>query len=93
MEKKGMINIYTCEDGHRTVTGNLSDGVTPFMIGCRQPHCKKEAHSCFYRVPQDSKPEYVWCAGPVSKDEVGVLYLRKATPLDLETFGFYTRMA
>lgn len=61
-EQSGMINIYTCPHGHRTVTLNLADGVTPFMIRCRAPlaFCEEMANSCFYLCDQNTRPTHVW---------------------------------
>lgn len=57
------INIYTCTtcDG-KTVTVDVNDGVTPFMIRCRATErCGGDAHSCFYRVPPgEHKPTFEW---------------------------------
>lgn len=55
---KGKFNIYDCKKcGGVTVTQDVDDGVTPFMIGCRAKglgRCKEFAQSRFYRVtPED----------------------------------------
>lgn len=61
-ESRGMINVYTCSKGHETVTLNLDDGTTPFLIGCKFPCCIEVAYSAFYRVDQGGtkRPMYVW---------------------------------
>ena len=47
---KGKKNIYTCKAcRHRTVTVDLDDGVTPFMIECTK--CEGPAHSSGYNFP------------------------------------------
>jgi hypothetical protein len=69
MSYQGKINIYTCNKGHKTVTIDRDDGVTPFIIAC--PKCDEPpvlgsgsddgfAQSSFYRVPQNITPEYEW---------------------------------
>ena len=62
MEYAGHVNVYVCPIGHETVTQNLADGVTPFMIGCRGANgfCDEMAHSSFYRVEQSLRPSFVW---------------------------------
>lgn len=60
-EQAGKINIYTCPEGHKTVTMNLADGVTPFMIRCRSIcGCEAMANSCMYQCDQNTRPSYVW---------------------------------
>lgn len=59
----GMVNVYTCKNGHRTWTIDRDNGVTPFMIQCEQNisltkaslkgpqiRCKAVATSAMYRV-------------------------------------------
>lgn len=66
------INVYRCEYGCNTVTIDVDDGVTPFMIGCRSRStperpiedkyldadgfCTGSATSCFY--PKTPLPSY-----------------------------------
>lgn len=39
------INIYRCTRGHATVTVDVDEGTTPFMMGC--PHKEKDSkHPC-----------------------------------------------
>lgn len=54
----GKINVYNCCHGHRTVTIDTDDAVTPFMIGCRSPGCSAMAQSSFYRVDQKQRPDF-----------------------------------
>jgi protein gp37 len=42
------VNVYVCEDSHMTVTVDVDDGVTPFMLGCRQEGCDHFAQSSMY---------------------------------------------
>ncbi len=60
-------NAYHCGNcGHWTVTIDIHEGVTPFMIGC--PNCKTGiARSSFYDLEtakraglKDSKPTHEW---------------------------------
>jgi hypothetical protein len=62
-------NIYTCPKGHHTVTVDVDDGVTPFMLRCRQKdddgkhNCTEMARSHMYRltpIEQAMEPEYEW---------------------------------
>jgi len=72
-ERALQINVYTCDYGHQTITGNINDGVTPFMIRCRGnwPHvCDSMARSCFYHCNQSLKPTHVWYKATTSRDEV-----------------------
>lgn len=60
----GYKNIYTCEKcGGRTITLDVDEGVTPFMIGCRASGdeftCNGMAQSSMYRIPEDT-PEHQW---------------------------------
>lgn len=62
--KYGRKNIYTCRTcGGKTITVDVDDGVTPFMLGCRasgnEGDCKGMAESSFYRVPTDT-PDAAW---------------------------------
>lgn len=59
-QQSARLNAYVCPDKHRTVTIDIDEGVTPFMMGCKFPGCGKMAHSLFYKVPQDITPEYEW---------------------------------
>lgn len=57
--KYGRKNIYTCRKcGGKTVTIDVDEGVTPFMLGCRasgqEDDCDGLAESSFYRVPADA---------------------------------------
>lgn len=66
MSLEGMKNVYTCPKGHKTVTVDADDGVTPFMIRCRQKdddgkhNCTEMARSAMYEVDQNLKPEFEW---------------------------------
>lgn len=57
---KDKVNVYTCRDGHQTITVDIDQGTTPFMLSCRTPNCGKLARSCMYQCDQDLKPEYEW---------------------------------
>jgi len=61
-EVAGAINAYKCPvcDG-LTVTRNLVDGTTPFLITCRAtPGCVGVAQSQFYKVDQSLQPTAEW---------------------------------
>jgi hypothetical protein len=66
MSYKGKINVYTCPAGHKTVTIDTDDGVTPMMMGCRQKaddgkhNCTEFARSAWYRCDSTLTPEYEW---------------------------------
>lgn len=96
MNKEPTINIYTCPDGHKTVTVYLEEGTTPFIIGCQQRindgkhSCNLEAKSCFYRCSQDLVPTHEWYKptdlkklNPAEREHVkkGGLLLRKVPPI------------
>lgn len=53
------INVYTCPNGHETVTVDLDDGVTPFMLRCRSG-CAEMAQSSCYRVSPGKIPAWEW---------------------------------
>ena len=57
---RGEINVYTCPAGHETVTKDLDNGVTPFMIGCKVFRCQLMARSSMYQVDQSHVPEWEW---------------------------------
>ena len=80
------LNGYVCqrtpEPGkgrHVTVTVDVADGVTPFMIGC--PACNADAHSMFYPTkgnpPPLSAATYEWYKPDA--DEVAQLHPAEAT--------------
>ena len=54
-------NLYVCQKcGRYTVTVDVDEGTTPFMIGCRAPgprQCKGMAYSSFY--PKGPRPSYI----------------------------------
>lgn len=56
MSFQGRYNVYECPDGHKTVTRDIDEGVTPFLLGCRASGdttaCNLMAQSQFY-------PEYL----------------------------------
>jgi len=60
MSYKGKKNVYRCEHGHRTITVDLVEGVTPFMIRCRHEGCDTHAQSSFYRVDQGLEATHEW---------------------------------
>jgi hypothetical protein len=64
MSCAGKINVYVCPQGHRTVTIDAVEGVTPFMIRCRNwpaGGCDDMAQSSFYRVDQNAeRPDWEW---------------------------------
>jgi len=68
---KGEQNVYTCQKcGGHTVTIDVDEGVTPFMIGCRadriiEKRCEGMAYSNFYpekpwpaHIPREAKWEW-----------------------------------
>jgi len=92
---KGKKNVYICDKcGRKVVTKDLDDGVTPFMVSCREfgKDCDGVTRSCFYSVDQTLPVNYVWFK-PVTLDdyegamlehiEQGGLDLRKATPTEM----------
>lgn len=60
------INVYTCPNGHQTVTIDLVEGTTPMILRCRQRaddgkhNCTDFAESAWYRCDQSLTPEYEW---------------------------------
>lgn len=54
------INAYTCSNRHRTITIDLVEGVTPFMIRCPHPGCQEMAQSCMYQTGQKQQPTHEW---------------------------------
>jgi hypothetical protein len=52
MSFKGKFNVYTCPEGHHTVTFDVDDGVTPMFLGCRydgtETGCGLTAESACY---------------------------------------------
>lgn len=64
--KYGRKNVYTCRKcGGKTITIDIHDGVTPFMLGCRASgrdgDCDGMAESSFYRVhPATPDAEWEW---------------------------------
>jgi hypothetical protein len=97
---QGKINTYTCPKGHVTVTIDTDDGVTPFMIRCRQHadhaehNCTEAAKSAGYRCDQKLTPEYEWFRpqsleglSPAMKHHVqqGGLEIRKIVYLKTQT--------
>ena len=61
MSFKGKKNVYVCRRcGHRTVTIDRDDGVTPFIIACKAVACVGEAQSEMYAVDQSLVPTHEW---------------------------------
>lgn len=66
MEKKGMINRYTCENCRKSiVTVILEDGTTPAFLECEFGcDVNFKMVSSFYRIPQEMHPlepnQYEW---------------------------------
>ena len=62
----GSVNVYTCQKCKGfTVTVDLVEGVTPFMIRCRAKQfmggiCDGMAESGFYRQPAPAAPAWEW---------------------------------
>ncbi len=60
-ETIGMINAYVCEVcGLRIITVNSDDGVTPYLVSCRDGNCSGLMVSQFYRVSQTMAATYEW---------------------------------
>lgn len=81
MSYNGQKNVYTCPAGHKTVTIDLDEGTTPFILRCQhrindgKHACNEMARSSFYNVTpeEDQLPvtfEWYKPASPkdVSKD-------------------------
>lgn len=66
MSFKGKKNVYICPKGHKTVTVDADEGVTPFMLRCRQKdddgkhNCTEMGRSSMYQVDQNLTAEYEW---------------------------------
>ncbi len=57
----GHINVYQCEKCLEvTVTEDVDEGTTPFMILCRKQGCDGMAKSALYRVNQNLKATHEW---------------------------------
>lgn len=56
------VNVYTCANGHTTVTAHVSPGTTPFVIGCQHDECDLDAQSSFYNVSDALVPTHEWFA-------------------------------
>lgn len=73
MSYKGKKNVYTCPHGHKTVTVDVDDGTTPFMLRCRQRaddgkhNCTEMARSSFYQVNQSLEAEFEWYKPDIKK--------------------------
>lgn len=57
MSKLPRENAYVCPRNHVTMTVDVADGVTPFMMGCREPGCTLMAQSRFY--PKSPRPAHI----------------------------------
>jgi len=75
MENAGEKNAYVCQKcGGETVTVNLADGVTPFVIKCRARwpgECDGMAQSRFYQIDQSRLADWGWYR-PEAKDLEGL---------------------
>lgn len=62
MSFDGRINVYVCEScGGKTVTKDVDEGVTPFMLCCRATlDCEGYAYSSHYRVDQAQPWGWEW---------------------------------
>ena len=59
----GKKNVYVCQAcGRKIVTLDIDEGVTPFMIPCKETEGCEEGlmRSCFYSVDQTLPVNYVW---------------------------------
>ena len=104
-EKANKINVYTCEQcGHEHVTVNAVDGVTPFMIRCRDTiACQKgECYSAMYRCDQNRRPSWEWYRPDEAELEDatwdviehvrrGGLMIRRIDAAQAEKYGFNSR--
>lgn len=63
-------NIYVCQScGKSVVTIDKDEGVTPFMIECKNTKdCDGDMYSSFYNVDQSLEPEFEWYK-PTSFDD------------------------
>lgn len=57
-EFKPRLNIYSCADGHDTVTIDKDHGTTPMFMDCKT--CGKQATSHWYNVPKGLIPTWEW---------------------------------
>lgn len=101
---EGKVNIYVCKEGHKTITIDSVEGVTPFLIKCRcTGGCDELAQSSMYRVDQAQRPGYEWYKPDKKefnnldegmKDHVnrGGLLLRRVRMETLEKFGLGPRV-
>lgn len=62
-EDAARINVWVCEEcGKEHVCRDVDEGVTPFMLGCKEPGCNGQAYSRFYNVhpAYALRVEYEW---------------------------------
>ena len=53
-------NVYTCEQGHRTVTVDINYGVTPMFLICKTEGCGAKATSAMYPPNIEEEPTHEW---------------------------------
>lgn len=75
---KGKKNVYVCSAcGHQTVTIDIDEGTTPFMISCIK--CDEAAYSQFYADgAQGMTPTHEW-RKPAEKEREELLKLSPET--------------
>lgn len=55
-----VINIYECSNGHKIVTIDRVQGVTPMTMQCRAEGCTCWSKSKWYAVDQTLTPTHEW---------------------------------
>ena len=60
MANENLVNEYTCDAGHVTVTVKVHKGTASFNIGCKQEGCDRLAQSCFSKCDQNQNATYEW---------------------------------
>ncbi len=65
LAKPNRINVYTCDKcGGKTVTIDIHEGVTPFILRCRasgrEGDCNGKSYSSLYRVAPGLIPMWEW---------------------------------
>lgn len=84
------INVYQCKNSHLTVTVDVDEGVTPFMISCKTPLCNSSANSSFYpKGPKPSNipdPQWEWALPTKEQVEEIIAKHPEASPDDIREY-------
>jgi hypothetical protein len=67
------VNVYTCSNGHETITTHVDGGTTPFLMQCKKDGCLQISRSACHRVDQNRVAEWEWFRPDTMTEVPGML--------------------